>query len=286
MNVIEKQNPFSLYDFLGYFVPGAFFVYTLAALSALALRTAPVGTLRNDLKLNSLEIYLPFVIVSYVVGHLLSFVSSLTVEQYALWQFGYPSHYLLGGPFDSYRSRQSQKRRRRLLEAANAVFLLPISLQEQVIARLGLRELYVKPLDKLLTAVISKKIGPLLREKAGIEPTVYGKATDHDYFRYVYHFTVENAPTHFPKMQNYVALYGFLRTVALILTIDFWFAFYLRLGSRVSLAVFGGLAVGLAITSLLSFLAFVKFLRRFTLESLMAMSVVYGREERASPAGA
>lgn len=37
-----------------------------------------------------------FIIVAYVFGHLLAYVSSVTIEIFTLWYFGYPSEFLLG----------------------------------------------------------------------------------------------------------------------------------------------------------------------------------------------
>ena len=93
-----KQNPFSVYDFLGYFVPGALFFYSLGIV-------ARHSELLADLKLkftqmignepNQVSFYLPFVLFSYLVGHALSLTSGLTVERFANWCHGYPSKYLL-----------------------------------------------------------------------------------------------------------------------------------------------------------------------------------------------
>lgn len=40
--------------------------------------------------------------------------------------------------------------------------------------------------------------------------------------RHPAYYAVENAPNHFSKMQNYVALYGFFRTLTPIAVLLFW----------------------------------------------------------------
>ena len=96
---------------------------------------------------------------------------------------------------------------------------------------------------------------------------------DLDFFRYVYHYALENAPSHVTKMQNYVALYGFLRTIAFIAVVVFWVgvwhAFMGLSGIWTSVLM---VAVS-AVLAYLMFMAFVKFYRRFSLEALMAMAV-------------
>jgi len=82
-----KQNPFSLYDFLGYFVPGALFLYGLYFALALHSRTQAVFSSLSDLvDFSRIELYLPFILSAYLVGHILSFMSSIIVERYSVWK--------------------------------------------------------------------------------------------------------------------------------------------------------------------------------------------------------
>lgn len=91
-----KQNPFSVYDFLGYLIPGSLVIYAYLV----------VDYLKNNESLNStdfvenfsnfkLEGIFFFIIISYTIGHLVSFASSITIEKYANWRYSYPSKYLL-----------------------------------------------------------------------------------------------------------------------------------------------------------------------------------------------
>ena len=71
-----KQNPFSLYDFLGYFTPGALFLYGLMAAYAHAQPLITVlGNITATLSFKTPEVYIPFILVAYATGSL-SFLSS------------------------------------------------------------------------------------------------------------------------------------------------------------------------------------------------------------------
>ena len=220
-----KQNPFSLFDFLGYFIPGAFFLYALLFLFAYIQPTL----LHSDaivryLSFEKPDIYIPFVILSYIVGHLLSFISSITIEQYSIWQFGYPSKFLLGFPCRGYFSVEEPKYFHHFIRLIIALIILPITMHDLVCGKLfRMREFYTKSLDTLLADVIKRKIKSIAISRAKVsDPQVYDIAIEHDFFRYIYHYALENAPNHLDKMQNYVALYGFLRTIALMFVCFFW----------------------------------------------------------------
>jgi hypothetical protein len=274
-----KQNPFSLYDFLGYLIPGAMFGYSVVGFWGLCMKDlTPAQTIHHYLGFNRPELYIPLTIMAYVMGHVLSFLSSATVERYALRQCGYPSHYLLGLPAGAYKKTEPPRPTIRLMRVGIDCFLLPISLAEQIFAKLGARELYAKPLDPLLTNLLRRKVVGLLKSEGEIDPAEFGSPTDHDFFRYVYHYAVEHAPGHLPKMQNYVALYGFLRTLAFVAVVDFWLALLLRIVGKLPLATAAAYCGALGLGSFVLFLAFCKFYRRFTLEALMAVAAVHPQE--------
>ncbi|HEY9100426.1 MAG TPA: hypothetical protein VIN38_16290 [Thiobacillus sp.] len=200
-----KQNPFSLYDSLGYFTPGAIFVYGLMAAYA---HVQPGGDslqhIATSLSFDSAEIYIPFILASYAVGHFLSFVSSITVERYSIWTFGYPSKSLLDLPNSGYWAVSEKTFQRRAIRLLVGLLLAPISLLDWLLGSCaGLRDVYVKKLDPLLISAISLKIKHLVREHALLpDADELGKPVEHDFFRYVYHYAVENAPSHLPKMQQ------------------------------------------------------------------------------------
>ncbi len=275
-----KQNPFSLYDFLGYFVPGAFLLYALllswshvhSSNSALNLESIP-----KYLSFEKPEIYVPFIILSYVVGHMLSFLSAITIEQYSIWRFDYPSKFLLGLPYRGYYYAASNKKLHVVVRTLVWIIILPVSLLEFLCGKIcGMRFFYTKKLDDLLADIIRNKIAAMLPQYAEIrDPEKQGHAKGYDFFRYVYHYAVENAPNHLPKMQNYVALFGFLRTITLILVFFFWVIAYHVVSGM--LPIIAGIIylLSFALFAYIFFMGFAKFYRRFSLEALMATTVVY-----------
>lgn len=273
-----KQNPFSLYDFLGYLIPGAVSLYgALLIIGHLSPTDTALGFVTTKLSFEKAEIYIPFILLAYIVGHFLSFVSSITVERYSLWAHGYPSKYLIGIPSKGYLDVGQHKKLRRVMRVGVFALLAPISVLDWLLgAKAGMRDLYAKSLDTLLIDVLKHRIECLIDRHAQVVGRASnGKEEQLDFFRYAYHYAIENAPNHVPKMQNYVALYGFLRTLTLISLVLFWIVVW-----HVSASGMSCLAVMLSISSAslltyLLFMGFVKFYRRFSLEALMAMAVTY-----------
>lgn len=273
-----KQNPFSFYDFLGYFTPGALFLYScLAAYQHAQSKPTSIGNIADSIGLEKAEAYVPFILLAYTIGHILSFISSVTIERYSLWAMGYPSKYLLGVKGSGYFSFSSNKLLRLVIRLLVFIIILPVSLMDFLIGKLlGLRELYAKPLDSMLASLIKDKIYALMKSKGGLKaPEKHGKASDTDFFHYAYHYAVEHAPNHLPKMQNYVALYGFLRTLTLLSVLLFWAMTWHAIEQRISLLTSCITLLSLSALCYLLFMAFVKFYRRFSLEALMAASVAY-----------
>lgn len=271
-----SQNPFSLYDFLGYFVPGAFAIFSYCLGVAWVDKSLDfIGTMRR-FGLDTAEAYLPFVILAYVLGHIFSYVSSVTVERYSVWVNGYPSKYLLGVKPKGYWQVAEHKRLWVVIRFCVGLLLLPISLLDLLIGRcLGLRELHASELDPLLKTTIQRKVARFLAIRGEIdEPDKYGTALEHDFFRPVYHYTLEQAPNHQPKFQNYVALYGFLRTITLIMSLLFWASLLLAWKHHFRAPMPWVFVVFTGVSAYVLFLGFMKFYRRFSLEALMALVVV------------
>lgn len=273
-----KQNPFSFYDFLGYLTPGSIFLYgSIAGYAHINSDQSPYDFIVKNLSFEKAEIYIPFVFIAYIVGHILSFLSSVLVERYSIWSDGYPSKYLLGISPEGYFKVGSHKLLRIPIRAIVGLLLLPISLFDLIIGHgAKFRELYAKPLDRLLKSIIWKKLIALMIEHGGLKvPPKDVTPSNSDFFRYAYHYVVENAPNHLPKMQNYVALYGFLRTLTLLSVILFWgIVWHICNGQflpfqAILWTVFSSLI------SYILYMSFVKFYRRFSLEALMALAATY-----------
>lgn len=267
-----RQNPFSLYDFLGYFIPGALFIIGISVVSPEKL-TIPVdiSKISISLPLNDASFYLPFILGSYFLGHILSYISSITIENYANWHVGYPSKYLLGHIKASYFSEKDEyPKTRKFLRIIVWLFLFPITFLDITIGiLLNLKQLlYGRKLDDpILISVINKKLYALLKLTTGNKKGT--TELNSGIFRIAYHHAVEHANQHFSKLQNYVALYGFTRTVTMVIVLLFWYLIILMV-NNMELSFLVPLFI-LSFLSFFSYLNFMKFYRRFSLEVFMAL---------------
>lgn len=266
-----KSNPFSLYDFLGYFTPGAILLYSLILTNGFTNMELDLSKLTLDqLEFNSGWTYIPFAIMAYTTGHLLNYISSITIEKYAIWMYGYPSKYLLGTLPDDHCYMYDTDFCQKIMRSVNFIILVPISIFDIVTRCLTkMQEKYSEKLDQALIATINKKITNNLSVQLQQNQSL---PLSSDVFRYIYHHSVEKSGNHLQKMQNYVALFGFLRTITLICVVWFWAS--LRSSDLFPLTLTPDWQV--IITAALAFsffMAFMKIYRRFTLEGLMAFIV-------------
>lgn len=299
-----KQNPFSLYDFLGYFIPGAIFFYIVLIL----LKGDNINSLNDIILVVSenkefqFDKVLFFIIISYCLGHLISYLSSITIENFANWKYDYPSKYLLGlnreQKFIPKKSRWQVKMFRGLL----AIIILPISFLDYILGEWFLfKSFYTKKLDDFLIEVIKEKNLELLDQ---LYPPDYKKIREYDFHRIISHYVYENSKNHQFKMTNYVALYGFLRALSLICCFLFWlftfkainevFVYYENIikietfkfsFNDFNTELFFIILLALLVTYIY-FMGFMKFYRRYTLEAYMLVAIdrdIIANSKRLSP---
>lgn len=96
------KNPFSLYDFMGYLFPGCLVLIIITYFYCLNFDVYSIVDLSNcNLLLEmgskvSWESSLLLVVIGYAFGHIIAYMSSLTIETiFTNKIFGYPSDYLL-----------------------------------------------------------------------------------------------------------------------------------------------------------------------------------------------
>lgn len=274
-----KQNPFSVYDFLGYLIPGSIIIYAYLIIDYLKGNTSfKLSEFIDTFQDLELEGIFFFVIISYTLGHLVSFASSITIEKYANWRYSYPSKYLLdiehkGFWLDCNNFKDNVWRFMMI------IFLLPCVCFDWVFGKLlGLEKFYKKSLDDLLKKMIKLKVISLLN-KIGNRNLVHseffldGTANRCDFHRIITHYAYENSKNHQSKMTNYVALYGFLRTLSLIFNLlSIYFFYRVYCFSEFTSINFLILFI-ISSLSYLSFVAFMKFYRRYTLEGLMIIVI-------------
>lgn len=290
-----KQNPFSVYDFLGLLFPGALALMGLHILmkhvegegseGIKPFLNEFVGTVDcQEIGSINFEYAIKtgvFILMAYILGHLLSFLSSISVEVYLTRLHGYPAKYLLGIKnrcyFDGFKFVCRCFKRLKIClffkgvckliaKAALLVFLLPVVVWDFIVGSLcGANKFYIKKLDWRLRKDLKHKLLDLY----GVLELKGDFNSESDFFRLVYHYAVEYAPNHIVYMQNYVALFGLLRTLTFISVIFFWLMLMCLKFDTLTLYYY----LSHSLLSYIFFWAYVKFITRFNLEALMAMSV-------------
>jgi len=295
------QNPFSLYDFLGYLIPGSTLIYLYLILENFTddKSAKNVGTIFSSLSKYNLQEVFFFIIVSYALGHLMSFISSISVEKYGNWKYGYPSKTVIGYEKKSYwikKERPSNweqdlflyetERKRSLRNLRNIgrifllILLLPLIIIELIFGTLlNFRNFYSKSLDLYLMNIIKRNALLLLNSDGLSNKTITTEKDlrEIDFNRIIHHYAFENSKQHQFRMVNYVALYGFLRNLVLTFVISFWYYFIVSLKTINGYLFVNWNAIGINILlmslSFVAFMAYMKFYRRYTLEGLMLIVV-------------
>lgn len=314
-----EKNPFSIYDFVGYLIPGAFLLYMgyvfLNYQPGLEIENLPYGyisSIYNFIINPTIELTLAGVaiclILSYLTGFLIGYISSITVEEYAKNVYGFPSKFLLGPnkhrqiyePFKSLwqaskifgRQMNDGKKiilskklgqyirsfwnielqiSRIIFRLILLIFLAPIAICDLILGNFfRLNKFFTKGLDSTLVSIIKDKIYKFSCQ--------IGKPFDsnHDYHRIVYHYIYERMSRHAVKTDNYVALYGLMRSMALIFNVLSYLIaikiFILETDEDTRFDSWWFLVIT-CLLAYLFFMGFMKFYRRFTLESFMSLVV-------------
>ncbi|WP_337922301.1 hypothetical protein [Vibrio cholerae] len=270
-----NQNPFSFYDFLGYMLPGALLLYIVTFVFGvddmvieLSLDDASNSTA------NQLLSFIPAVIFSYLLGHVLALGSSALIEAFSHYSNGYPSEFLFDVKPKAYLS--SDKWMGQLGRIILWGLILPISIFKFVLKDFSDIKMFnqAKPLPDPLRVAAFNKCLDILNEQIKVDTSEMNltKGIDGDYFRLLYHFVFENSERHAGKLQNYVALYGLTRNVSFVFIVLFWWALYSYISptqSNIELAHIFSFAT----LAYIFYIGFIKFYRRYTLEAVMAASV-------------
>lgn len=266
-----NQNPFSLYDFLGYFIPGALLIYMLSCIDWTGSSMSFIHTIEFKLRNDN---YLPFIIAAYVIGHFLSFFSSITIEKFSIWLYGYPSKYLLKITHDGYLYK-GLPFTKILKRCIIGLLLFPIAFYDVFLDRiLKLRILHGRTLDQSIINLIVQHAKRAFN-KIDIEQS-QGQIDikNEDFFTMLYHYVLERNKNHAGKIQNYVALYGFLRSITLIFVLLFWVLLIMKSYISLNQLPYVVLLISISFVSYIFFLSFKKFYRRYSQETLFALTTM------------
>lgn len=268
-----NQNPFSLYDFMGYFIPGSITIFFFIHFGYFDIHyfslAENVSIYDSNLKF---DVIFFFVVFSYSVGHIINFLSSMTIEKYSNWRYNYPSKFLLGLEKEKYFKKNNITGH--LLRGFLPVLILPVSFFDLIIGHyLNLKNLYTRQLDELLVDVIKEKCEVLFRNIYAFKSKKFTeiKMDDYDFFRIYSHYGFEYSKQHQNRLVNYVSLYGFLRSLAFISVLVFWMFVFKIITNENSFKLWYLIVVGLI--SYFLFMGFMKFYRRYTLEGLMIIVI-------------
>ena len=275
-----SKNPFSLYDFLGYAFPGAISII----LFWFILRVSPnsiYDLLNNNDNLFSLfkpNNLILLILASYVAGHLFAYLSSLIVERFSLWNYDYPSSYLMAkeppkSNLFNFKNLETVKIFWRIIFC---FVLFPISICSFLFGKcLRINSYVIRPMDETTQKHLKEKYPRLLETLNLSDSDEETLNNNYDYHRIIYHYEYEKQSKHSKKMDNYVALYGFLRSLALIFTL-FFDCLLIKgiLSVNWRMPIDWEMIIFITICGLIAYtfyLGFIKFYRRFTLESFMAL---------------
>lgn len=293
MTNLAQKNPFSIYDFFGYLFPGLFVVLMILVFYSADKITFDsvmrVFTENKDwfssvsvLKMTSL------IVISYIVGHVLAYVSSITIERFSLWLWGYPSEFLMNQRSDTsyWESNVSPCGTNKvslnvedgkigktiyfyllklIIRFCMGLFLLPISLIYLMSKSINLDGFITRSLDPIMINWVNDKVIALTKIMSIEIPDKH----DLDYSRIIYHYYLhQRNATFMQKTDNFVALYGFLRSVTLAFNL---ITLYIVTDSIIHENLLNNivLIIGFAISTFVLFLAFMKFYRRYSLEIFM-----------------
>lgn len=294
-----KQGPFSIYDFLGYFTPGATALYlTNLVIKAKAKHPLPFMSFFEVTPSINIEGIAIFVISSYIIGHFISFLSAMTIETYANWIYGYPAKFILGHKSES--SSENDKSDI-LLKIIISIILLPfiiidlpmyIIMNKSEFKKLSnftyfirhgskqtdpdkTRQLYYKRLDKTLINVINIKVTNLFNH-LGISDQFESKkfGFNSDFNRIVRHYIYEHSKESKNNLFYYLSLFGFLRSVSFIFISFLWYLLWCFISN--SYFERSNVAILMLISYIITFtffMAFMKFYRKYALEGLMALVI-------------
>lgn len=285
------KNPFSLFDFLGYIFPGAFALLVIFyfvnmeplnfvnPMSISEMMVKVKGWLNVSESIVSCSVFLIF---SYILGHLIAYISSITIEKFVIWWYGFPSEFLLtdegrywhvlhdGMSMVKNKNRHYVREiiRTYLLRIVVSLLLLPILVPTLCVKILGGDAFFVKTLDAYLKDIILRKRMILSKHLSLPDSSHYDKV---GYHRVIYHYVYEKADSHRQKMDNYVALYDFLRSITLIFVCIFMYVMIYGVYNGDIGAYYWYSICALSVITYLFYMGFFKFYRRFTLEAFMCL---------------
>lgn len=294
-----KAPQFSAYDFLGYLLPGLVLTALMDCSWVYHSKKAAITWEFIVERYSALtwQNTIPLVLFGYFLGHLVSFVSSLVVEEHASLMHGRPESFIVREHKPAYFKCGKWEKGHRivtiavfLMRSITMFIMLPLTWIELLFTRLvPISRRFSFPITRLLKRCLIAAENRLLedmgvRTATGQPP---GRSRDEMHWglgfeRLALHYALETAPAHLFTLRNYVVLYGFLRAMTFILLVAAWMVAGHMLGTRKIWEVLMFLFLaGLVIAPCYG--AFLKFWTRYHKEALMAFLAAMGKRTAISP---
>lgn len=159
---METNRHFSVYDFLGYIIPGIVVLYLSQYLISDFYDDKSNHFLISDYSnfTGSIDQMIIFLCTSYIIGHAINYLSSITIKQFSIWMFGYPSYFLLNINKPRYLKNQgSYTFRSCFWRITLCLIMAPIFISDWIFGRiLGLRSYYTNQMDLTLRNIVIDKL--------------------------------------------------------------------------------------------------------------------------------
>ena len=275
-----ERLPFTVYDIVGYFFPG---VLAIAALSWFArghfqsdlfwlIEVGPEIQASSEMPewFSGVLDVVVFGIVAFAIGHVISFLSSVTIERLTNEFVGYPSEYLLApmgfvGPVGQRFMTQRLKGFFKSSMVLLNVLFFPIYLFFVVVNVTGTIRAVVKPLTEPQANILRERFAATFQQDMADHPP--GSS-----FALVCGYMFHNFPEIAARMYNYVVLYGFLRTLT-FLSYVIAVCFGIRVFVDLCSGTYPNAWFAFIVTMSICFcflLAFIKFYRRYSREAVIS----------------
>ncbi len=303
-----KQNPFSLYDFIGYLIPGILFWGMIFYIDLVFLTKTPImdffginDLIKNKNNIQYFAFLYPFVLsILYLTGHFFGLLANITIEQFGrVINLGKASGYLITDitPHTSFTAYAGLTLTWNPIKfIINNLLWLLILIPETIFVYLicivpkeknNLIEAFYKKENLYMPEFSKKKIKKLI--EIHFEETFDENKITHTcnkYFHYIYHYVLENTGQHIIKIHNYVALYGLLRNtlmVSLLISIFILFSYFFVSPYKFDIFIF---FILLLISNFILFYGYIKFERRYNEEVIFALSsIMINNSSNSNPPG-
>ena len=262
------SNPFSLYDLIGYLFTGFIFLYLINCFFIFGIIKFDSFTMfKGNGLAGSMEIKSFFYLVlSYLTGHVLSFLSSITIERYNIFIYGYPSNYLIKKEDDKSGWSKyylcSYSKPKKALRIVLFIFLFPLIICDLLLGKiLGMQFFFQRSYSDETIHLIEENAKYIYEKEIKIDKT--RPTPEKIPYLPLYHFLIEKSERHYTRTQNYVALYGVLRNSSFVALIICWLMIF-NLNEFLNdkwILIFITILI-----SFICFLGYIKFFRNLTEE--------------------